>query len=159
MQKRIILIVVAFLIAIQFIRPARNISTVESANEIGKHYEVPDTIKRILEVSCNDCHTNNTEYPWYANIQPVGWWMQWHVNEGKHHFNLSEFATYEPKKQYKKMKETVEEVKEGEMPLESYLLIHRDAKLSTEQKELVINWANGLKEKIAKENNIVPDEK
>src|SRR4029078_1953266 len=112
MRKRILLIVLAILVIIQFIRPARNISSTQSANAIEKHYEVPDTVKKMMEVSCNDCHTNNTDYPWYTNIQPVGWWMQWHVNDGKRHVNYEEFASYTPKRQYKKLEETAEMVKE-----------------------------------------------
>ena len=159
MRKKIILIILGLLVIIQFIRPARNISTADSTNEISKHYMVPDEVKKIMQVSCNDCHTNNTDYPWYTNIQPVGWWMQWHVNEGKKHLNFSEFASYAPKKQHHKLEETEEMIREGEMPLNSYLWVHKDAKLSPEQKDLLINWATALKEKIAKENNIVPEKK
>jgi hypothetical protein len=159
MRKKVILIILGLLVIIQFIRPARNISTADSINEISKHYMVPDEVKKIMQVSCNDCHTNNTDYPWYTNIQPVGWWMQWHVNEGKKHLNFSEFASYAPKKQHHKLEETEEMIREGEMPLNSYLWVHKDAKLSPEQKDLLINWATALKEKIAKENNIVPEKK
>ena len=158
MRKKIFIIILVILVGIQFIRPARNISSAESPNHISKHYEVPDSVRKILEISCNDCHTNNTEYPWYTNIQPVGWWMQWHVNQGKKHLNFSEFTTYAPKKQHHKMEETEEVIKENAMPLSSYLWIHTDAKLTTGQKDLLINWATQLKEKIAKDNNIVPEE-
>ena len=157
MRKRILLIVLAILVIIQFIGPARNISSTQSANAIEKHYEVPDTVKKMMEVSCNDCHTNNTDYPWYTNIQPVGWWMQWHVNDGKRHVNYEEFASYTPKRQYKKLEETAEMVKEGEMPLGSYLWIHHDAKLSEQQKQLFIHWATQLKDSIGKKYNIQPE--
>ena len=159
MRKKVILIILGLLVIIQFIRPARNISTADSTNEISKHYMVPEDVKKIMQVSCNDCHTNNTNYPWYTNIQPVGWWMQWHVNQGKKHLNFEEFASYTPKKQHHKLEETEEQLKYGGMPLNSYLWIHKDAKLSPEQKDLLINWATALKEKIAKENNIVPENK
>jgi hypothetical protein len=158
MRKKIILIILGLLVIIQFIRPTRNISTADSPNEISKHYTVPDEVKKILDVSCNDCHTNNTEYPWYTNVQPVGWWMQWHVNDGKKHLNFSEFASYTPKRQHKKLEETAEEVKEGEMPLNSYLWIHTDAKLSQDQKDLLINWASQLKDSVAKKYNLPPEE-
>ena len=157
MRKKILLITLAILIIIQFIRPARNISSGESANDISKVYAVPAPVKQILDVSCNDCHSNNTRYPWYTNIQPVGWWMQWHVNEGKQGLNFSEFAKYTPKRQHHKLEETVEQVREGEMPLNSYLWIHKEAKLSQEQKDLLINWAEELREKIKKDNNL-PEE-
>jgi len=157
MRKKIFLIILAVLVIIQFIRPTKNKSTMVSKNDIANHYEVPNGVKKILEVSCNDCHTNNTEYPWYTNIQPVGWWMQWHVNDGKAHLNFSEFAAYTPKRQHKKLEETVEQIEKDWMPLNSYLWIHSDAKLSAEQKDQLTKWASQLKDSLAKRYNIQPE--
>lgn len=154
MKKKILLILLAIFVVIQFIRPSRNISNTVSANDISKHYAVPADVQKILAVSCNDCHSNNTEYPWYTNIQPVGWWMQGHVNEGKTELNFSEFATYPAKRQHHKLEEVIEQVKEDHMPLESYLWIHKDAKLSQPQKEAVVNWASALMNQIASANNL-----
>ena len=159
MRKRIFLIILAILVIIQFIRPTKNKSTTVSKNDIANHYEVPDSIKKILKVSCNDCHTNNTEYPWYTNVQPVGWWMQWHVNDGKGHLNFSEFAAYTPKRQHHKLEETIEQIEKDWMPLNSYLWIHSDAKLSPEQKDQLIKWATQLKDSLAKRYNIQPEKK
>jgi len=72
MIKKIAYVLLAALVVIQFIRPARNISTEGSANHISKKYTVPASTNGILEKACFDCHSNNTVYPWYANIQPVG---------------------------------------------------------------------------------------
>ena len=155
MGRKILLIVIIILVVIQFIRPARNISTTPSAHDISTEYTVPDSIKNIMAVACNDCHTNNTRYPWYANIQPVGWWLQNHVNEGKRHLNYSEFTSLEKKKQYKKMDETAHEVKEGDMPLNSYLWIHHDAELTQAQKDMIVNWAQQLSDKIVEDNHLV----
>src|SRR5215212_6932095 len=108
MLRRILLFLLIIFVIIQFIRPAKNISSAISANDITKHYAVPDTVQKILKVSCNDCHSNNTVYPWYSNIQPVGWWLQWHVNDGKKELNYSDFATYEPRRQWRRLKQTAE---------------------------------------------------
>jgi len=155
MGRKILLIIIIILVVIQFIRPARNISTTPSPHDISTEYTVPDSIKNIMAVACNDCHTNNTRYPWYANIQPVGWWLQNHVNEGKRHLNYSEFTSLEKKKQYKKMDETAHEVKEGDMPLNSYLWIHHDAELTQAQKDMIVNWAQQLSDKIVNDNHLV----
>ena len=149
MKKRILLILAAIFLIIQFIRPARNISNTVSANDISKHYTVPADVQNILKVSCNDCHSNNTKYPWYTNIQPVGWWMQFHVNVGKEHLNFSEFATYPAKRQHHKLEEVIEEIKGDHMPLNSYLWIHKNAKLSQQQKETLTTWASQLMQQIA----------
>ncbi|HKH63786.1 MAG TPA: heme-binding domain-containing protein [Flavitalea sp.] len=159
MKKKIILTLVAIIILIQFIRPAKNKSADISANDISRHYAVPANVDGILKRSCNDCHTNSTIYPWYTNIQPVGWWMQWHVNEGKSHLNFSEFATYAPKRQHHKLEETIEMVKNGEMPLNSYIWLHGNAKLSQEDQTTLMNWADGLMKEIAVKHNLPAEEK
>jgi hypothetical protein len=159
MKKKIILTLVAVIIIIQFIRPAKNKSADISGNDISRHYAVSANVDGILKRSCNDCHTNSTTYPWYTNIQPVGWWMQWHVNDGKSHLNFSEFATYAPKRQHHKLEELVEMVRDGAMPLKSYLWAHGNAKLSTQDTMTLISWADGLMKEIAAKHNLPTDEK
>lgn len=145
MKKKIGLGLLVVLVIIQFVRPTRNISTGESPNEITKFYAVHAEVHAVLKKSCYDCHSNNTEYPWYTNIQPVGLWLQSHVNEGKGELNFSEFGTYEQKKAKHKFEEIEEVVGEGEMPLSSYTLIHRDTKLTPEQSSTIAAWASALK--------------
>jgi hypothetical protein len=159
MKKKLLIIMLVLIVAIQFIRPAKNTSTGISANDISGHYNVPANVDAILKRSCNDCHTNNTTYPWYTNIQPVGWWMQWHVNDGKSHLNFSEFAAYAPKRQHHKLEETIEMVKEGAMPLNSYLWIHGNARLSAEDQTALVNWSDGLMKEIAAKHNLLVEEK
>lgn len=160
MKKKILLTLFVIIIVIQFIRPEKNKSTSISENDISRHYPIPANVDAILKRSCNDCHTNNTTYPWYTNIQPVGWWMQWHVNEGKSHLNFSEFATYAPKRQHHKLEETIEMIKEGEMPLNTYLWMHGNAKLTAEDQTTLVTWADGLmKEMVAKHNLLIEEKK
>ncbi len=135
------------LVVIQFIRPARNLGN-DNTNHIAVKYPIPDSVEQILKVACYDCHSNLTEYPWYANIQPVTWWLQHHVNEGKEELNFSEFNTYRIFRQYHKMEEVIKMVDEGEMPLASYTLIHTDAKLSETQKQALEQWATGIRDNI-----------
>jgi hypothetical protein len=102
----------------------------------------------ILKTSCYDCHSNNTYYPWYNNIQPVAWWLKNHVDEGKRELNFSEFAAYRIGRQYRKLDEVNKQIKEGEMPLESYTLIHGNAKLNEQQKLMVANWVSAIRDSI-----------
>lgn len=143
MIKKILLLLLAALVIIQFFRPEKNISGGAPANHVSTVFKVPENVQAIFEKSCYDCHTNNTRYPWYANVQPVAWWLNDHVKEGKKEINFDEFATYVPRRQYKKLEEIIEQVKEGEMPLSSYTVIHREAALSSEQKLAITAWANG----------------
>lgn len=141
-RSRIILLsLLAVVVLMQLIRPSRNQNNREDfANDISKVYPIPADVQKLLKVACNDCHSNNTQYPWYTNIQPVGWWMAHHVNEGKEELNFNEYASYSPKRQRNKLKRIREEVEEDEMPLGSYTIIHRDARLTAQQKDLLIKW-------------------
>jgi len=142
MLKKILAGLVVVFVIIQFFRPDKNVSNDETYHLVTK-YTVPDDVKDILEVSCNDCHSNKTIYPWYANIQPVAWWLNDHVTEGKRKLNFSEFTKLPIAVQNHKLEETIEMVEEFEMPLESYtyLGLHKGAKLTDVQRKLVVNWA------------------
>ncbi len=113
-MKKLLWALLAILVIIQFFRPARNASPGISANDISKHYPVPAEVNMVLEKSCNDCHSNHTSYPWYSQIQPVYWWLNDHIQEGKSHLNFSEFGTYRPSRQYHKLEEVIEEIRDGE---------------------------------------------
>lgn len=139
------------LVALQLYRPAKNVSTQTPPTDIVQAYGVPADVAVILHKACYDCHSNNTHYPWYSNIQPVGMWLAHHVDEGKDELNFSEFGSYKPRRKARKMHELVEEVEEGEMPLESYTLIHGEAKLTAEEKQKLIEWAKGLEQRITLE--------
>jgi hypothetical protein len=146
---KIILIFCAIgLIVIQFFGINKNQNSGDQPNHISKQFAVPADVEVILKTSCYDCHSNNTVYPWYANIQPLAWWLQGHVNEGKEELNFDEFAIYNPRKQFKKMEETEEMITEGEMPLSTYTIIHSNAVLSASQKETLINWTKSIGQEI-----------
>jgi cytochrome c551/c552 len=148
MKKRMLLIVVIVLLGIQFIRPAKNQSRDPLTSDISNVYAVPQDVSVILKKACNDCHSNNTVYPWYAEVQPVGWWLSNHIQEGKDELNFNEFAAYRVGKQYKKLEEVINEVKDGDMPIWSYALIHRNAKLTQDEKQMLIDWAQRIRDTI-----------
>lgn len=145
MKKKVFRWLIVALILIQFIRPTRNESTTVGRNEIAFRYPVPGPVHNILKYSCYNCHSNNTQYPWYVNIQPVGWWMQSNVNDGKRHLNFSEFGMYSEKKARHQFEEIEDAATNGWMPLPSYLLLHADAKLTPEKSKALAEWAATLK--------------
>ncbi|RYD95522.1 MAG: cytochrome C [Sphingobacteriales bacterium] len=142
MAKRIFFGLLIVLVVIQFIRPERNTHPGRQATALGLQYPVPEQVGTILQKACNDCHSNNTRYPWYSNIQPVGWWLQHHVNEGKGKLNFDAFTSYSRRRQAKKMDETAELVEKGAMPLDSYTWIHKDAKLTATERSALVAWAH-----------------
>ena len=146
MLKKILLLLLAALIIIQVFHPKRNKAEGEQPGYIGKFYPVPENVHSILARACLDCHSNNTRYPWYCNIQPVDWWIAKHINDGKKDLNLDEFIKRSLRFQYNKMKDVVDLVKKEEMPLNSYTWIHKDAKLSMTEKNILVNWANVIRD-------------
>ncbi len=144
MIKKILLFLLAALVVIQFIHPKPNKAKGDQPNYIGKVFPIADDVKAILSKACNDCHSNNTRYPWYSNIQPVDWWMNGHIKKGKKGMNLDEYTNRRLRYQYHKMEELVDIVKEGKMPLNSYTWMHKNAKLSQEEKNNLLNWANSV---------------
>ena len=140
--------VALLIIAIQFFDTDKNISVTPSENAIEKHYQISSHVQGLLKTSCYDCHSNNTAYPWYNNIQPVKWWLADHVNSGKRHLNFDEFNTYSKEKKLKKLDEITETVRSGEMPLSSFTVIHHNAKLSSADKLEIEKWVSEFKKQI-----------
>jgi Haem-binding domain len=146
MLKKILIFLLVVFVIIQFFHPKPNKAAGEQPNYIGKAYTVPGDVKSILAKACNDCHSNNTRYPWYCNFEPVDWWTAGHINQGKKGFNLDEFTTVSIHSQYKKMEGVIKHVKENSMPLNSYTWIHKDAILTAAEKTKLIDWANAVRD-------------
>jgi hypothetical protein len=142
MVKRILYALGISLLIIQFIRPDKNIASGPYNNDIQKTFPMNKQVSESLQRACYDCHSNNSRYPWYNNIQPVAWWLQHHINEGKSELNFNEFATYTPQKQDHKIEEIAEAITDGWMPLGSYKFIHKESNLSEEEKQAIIAWVN-----------------
>lgn len=146
MKRKILIGLVIVFIGIQFIPVTLNQSEIVSENDIIATLNPPEEIVLILKTSCYDCHSNNTVYPWYDKIAPISWLVANHIDEAKEELNFSEWASFSDKRKAKKLKEMIEELEEGEMPLQSYLITHGDAKLSTVQVGQLKNWINTIKE-------------
>lgn len=147
-MRKILLVLLVIFLAIQFFKPEKNIAAAPSPNHISSLYPVPDDVNQLLSAACNDCHSNTTKYPWYSKIQPVAWWLDDHIKEGKHELNFDEFATYSLRRQYHKLEECEEMIEKNEMPLTSYTIIHKDAKLNETQKQLLMSWSKGIRKQM-----------
>jgi hypothetical protein len=140
--KRSAIVVAALVLVLQFIRPPRNDAGSQPGAAISATYAVPQDVDDILRTSCFDCHSNSTQYPWYAEIQPVGWLLNSDIQKAKRNLNFSEFALYPARRQLAKLNGIIEQIKEDEMPLPVYLTMHSDAVLSSEKKDRLVEWAN-----------------
>ena len=137
---KILLGIIILFIAIQFIPRDHNKSTVVPVDDITTVYQVPDDVEAIFKNSCYDCHSNNSDYPLYARIQPIRFMMDGHVKQGKEELNFNEFGTYSKRKQSHKLRAIANSMTEGTMPLSSYLFIHHKAALTPTEKTLIIDW-------------------
>ena len=132
------------LVVIQFFHPKKNIHEGDQAKAISKLHAVPDDVRVILKKACDDCHSNNTVYPWYSKIQPVDWWLNDHVVDGKRHLNFDSLAAKPAWLRYHKMEEVIEVINEDAMPIDSYTWTHKDAILTVEEKSKLKNWAQSI---------------
>lgn len=129
----------------QCYQPARNIGYEQYfSSNFTEVYKVPKNIETTLRTSCYDCHSNNTDYPWYSYIQPVRLFMDGHINEGKKELNFNEFGNYSNRKQRSKLEAIRKQIQSDEMPLRSYTVIHKNAVLTSAQKEEIVNWVNSI---------------
>ena len=147
--RRLLPVLALGLVAIQFVHPARNVAAAPSPDDLAVKHPVPADVRRTLEQACYDCHSNTTHYPWYAVVQPVEWWIDYHVRAGKRHLNFSKFGAYPAKNAARKLGAVVEEVRQGDMPLLSYTWLHPEARLTAEQKKQLTDWADTLHDQIA----------
>jgi len=137
-MKKLTLLALLIFIGIQFIPmdvPA------EVPTKADEELKAPENVQAILKRSCFDCHSNHTQFPWYSNIAPVSWFTKLHVKEGREHMNFSTWEKYDDEKKLKYLQKIPKAIK-SKMPLPSYLLIHKEAKLSEADKKVLTTWAN-----------------
>ena len=144
--KIIALILLVGFVGIQFVPTDLNQSDTVPKTDFLLVNNTQENISALLQESCYDCHSNNTEYPWYNKVQPVAWFLEDHINEGKEELNFNEWDAYSNRRKNSKLKSIISQVKDDEMPLASYTLIHKDAKLSNSEKTLIVDYMKNLKE-------------
>lgn len=110
--------------------------------------KVPATVYKTLHVSCYDCHSNNTSYPWYNKLQPVAWYLEKHIDNGKKDLNFSVWGDYSDRRKKSKINSIINQIESGEMPIYSYTVIHRNAIISKSDKEAVIKYMTSLKDSL-----------
>ena len=139
-------------IVIQFIAPFRNKDGRVLETNISKMFNVSDSVQAVLTKACYDCHSNNTNYPWYSTIQPIGWLLAKHIKQGKAVLNFSEFGNYSKRKQLSKLTGIANSIKDNTMPLPSYKWMHKNARLTDTEKELLIKWIQQSKDTLVLKN-------
>jgi len=139
---KIMLTIVLFIfIAIQFYQPALNVDKGQVyTTDFTQVYKMPVEVKAMLQTSCYDCHSNNTNYVWYDYVQPARTLVENHIKNAKQDLNFNEWGTYSNRKQERLLNSIKEQIETKQMPLSSYTIMHENAKLNDEQIKVLTNW-------------------
>jgi Haem-binding domain len=140
------------LLVSQFIRPAKTNPPVDEASTMSARLQVTPEVEAILNRSCIDCHSHKTVWPWYSQIAPVSWFLTHDVNEGRRHWNVSNWPT-DLKRSTHRLEEMCEQVEKGEMPLPIYLVMHPTAKLTGADKKTLCDWAKAERQRLGAGDN------
>ena len=146
--KIIVLVLFLLFIGIQFIRPDFTNPPVIQSETLETSTDVPENVREILTRSCKDCHSNETNYPWYSKIQPSASFLSGHIAEGRNELNFSVWNTYETRRKIRKLDEICEMVGEKQMPLPSYLWIHWNSKLSENDINILCDWTKAEQQRL-----------
>ncbi|HSE25947.1 MAG TPA: heme-binding domain-containing protein [Pyrinomonadaceae bacterium] len=147
--KWLFLIVVILLVAAQFVRPAKTNPAADPSLSIESQAQVTPAVASIFDRSCNDCHSNNTRWPWYSNVAPVSWFVIDHVNEARGDMNLSEWGKLDRNRQRHRLEDMCEMVQSGEMPLSSYTPLHPGSKLSQADVKALCDWSSSERQRLS----------
>lgn len=146
--KIIVLVILVAFVGIQFVPTERNQSNSVPATDFMVVNAVPNAIKTKLQVSCYDCHSNNTKYPWYNKVQPTAWFLENHVNDGKSELNFNEWDLLSNRRKASKLRSIIKQIESGEMPLDSYTLMHSAAEFSETEKQDMIQYMTQVKDSL-----------
>ena len=132
-------------VGMQFIKPDKNLGLPEELEPFFVETNPSESVREILGRACMDCHSNQTSYPWYNQVAPVSYWIADHVKQGKGHLNFSAWDSYEAKRKDHKLEEVIETVESGEMPLKEYTWTHQGARLTSQERQALLDWAKNTR--------------
>ena len=145
----LLIVVVVGLVIAQFFGPAKSNPASDANQSIESRLQVTPQVAAILDRSCNDCHSNKTRWPWYANVAPVSWFVIGHVNEGRENINFSEWGRYTERDNDSLLRQMCREVRAGAMPLSSYTPLHPGSTLSAEDVKTLCDWTDAERARLA----------
>ncbi len=128
-------------IFIQFLRTEKNVSDeVSPFDFLEVNADMPDMLQASFKTSCYDCHSNNTNYPWYAHLAPFSWIIDQHIRNGKSEMNFAGYETLDDRHKIGLLDDICEAVSDSTMPPQNYLMLHRDAILTPEDITAICEW-------------------
>ena len=146
--KWIAIVIALIFIGLQFTTPRHTNPSVDPAQTLAASTAVPPEISAVFARSCNDCHSNQTNWRWYTYVAPVSWFTVGHVNDGRKEFNISEWGHYKKRMKDTRLKSICAEVRGGAMPLSSYTFVHRETKLSADEVKKICDWTENTRQQL-----------
>ena len=137
----------------QLVRPSRSNPPEVAGRGLEAHARLTPEVETVLRRSCMDCHSNRTEWPWYSHVAPTSWLVVDHVNHGRTHLNFSDWARLDREEAGGMLKSICKEAQGGSMPMPSYTLVHRDARLSADDVRTLCDWARAESERLASQDD------
>jgi hypothetical protein len=128
-------------VAIQFFNPAHVNPPVAPGRDVMAGNAPPPAVAALLKNACYNCHSYQTDWPWYSHVAPVSWWVAGHVNDAREAMNFSDWPQDDPARARKRWRRVADAVESGEMPLPSYTWMHREARLTPAQRQQLTQWA------------------
>ena len=141
--RKIAVLLIVGALAIQLAHPARTNPPTEPARTMMAIAHVTPEATAVLKRACRDCHSNDTQWPWYSNVAPISWFVIDHVNHGRRHFNYSDWSQDDPDQVTRLLKNTCEMTRKGEMPITSYLWLHPEAHVTDRDIVALCDWTDG----------------
>jgi len=145
---RILLAVLALVVAAQFVPMGRANPTEDPAQTVYATVSVPSDVAGLLRRACHDCHSSQTVWPWYSRVAPVSWLVARDVIKGRGELNLSEWGRYPTRRKDRKLREICEQVTRGKMPMRAYTLMHPQARLSDQDRRAMCGWADAARKEM-----------
>jgi hypothetical protein len=140
--KIIVAALILIFVAVQFIPSGIPENKPDTGESITNDSLMTVQVLEQLRVSCFDCHSNQVVLPWYSKVAPSSWLLADHINEGRSHLNFSEWGAYSNREKIGLLDDIRDEVSSGKMPLRSYLLIHRGAKIDSAGVSAILKWTD-----------------
>ena len=125
---------------LQFTSPARTNPSFDETQTLEATIEVPAEVSAVFARSCNDCHSNKTNWRWYTHVAPASWFTVGHVNDGRSELNFSVWGSYGRRMKETRLSAICDHIKQGTMPPASYALVHPVVMLSPHEVRTVCDW-------------------
>ena len=143
-RKKILLGLLGLLIVLQFIPIDRSVPEIQPSQDFLQIVNAPEGMANLIKNACYDCHSYESEYPWYAKIAPVSFLIKSHIKGGREEMNFSEWGTYSKEKTSTKLEECFKMVNDREMPMKSFVFMHPEAKMTDVQVTGLAQWFQQL---------------